>query len=49
VVDVLEGLMYSRFIVNEGDELERPFDQDSSLAVYRALVGCLKVREYMRT
>jgi hypothetical protein len=42
-LDVLEKMMEARFINFEGEDLERPFDREGSLSIYRALVSALRL------
>ncbi len=42
-LDVLEGMVVARFIKELGEDLERPFDEEGSLAIYRALVVALRL------
>jgi hypothetical protein len=42
-LDVLEGMVEARFIKELGEDLERPFGEEGSLAIYRALVVALRL------
>jgi hypothetical protein len=42
-LDVLESIMDTRFIANLGENLERPFDQPTSLCLYQTLVASLRL------
>lgn len=42
-LDVLEGMMEARFIKELGEDLDRPFDEEGSFNMYRALVVALRL------
>lgn len=42
-IDVLEGMLETRFILNVGEQLDKPFDEKGSLTIFRALVLSLRL------
>lgn len=42
-LDVLEGMMEARFIKELGEDLDRPFDEEGSFNIYRALAVALRL------